>query len=316
MDWSNGVNDGLILTRAIHFAATAITTGALIFRIAVEKPALRLARADTIVRTDTLRVVWIGLGTATVSGVIWFLVQAAAMSGLSFQEMIAGDLLSKILKDTQFGFVAEIRLALAILLAAFLAYDEVEQTRWPALVSALGLTGAIAWVGHGGSTMGPSGWSHLVADVLHLIAAAAWIGGLVALALLLTNRPRNYDKVQRQFVCYAVQRFSSLGMLSVGCLLLTGIVNTWTLVGSINALISTEYGRLLMIKIMLFVIMIGFAIVNRLRLTPQLAVPQGREQHLFAKHQLTRNSMIEIGLGLTIFAIVGALGTLHPAIHV
>ena len=128
MDWPNGVNDGLILTRAIHFAATAITTGALIFQIAVEKPAIRSAGADTVVRTNTLPVAWIGLGTATVSGVIWFLVQAAAMSGLSFQEMIAGDLLSKVLSDTQFGFVAEIRLALAILLAAFLAYDEVEQT--------------------------------------------------------------------------------------------------------------------------------------------------------------------------------------------
>jgi putative copper resistance protein D len=49
-------------------------------------------------------------------------------------------------------------------------------------------------------------------------------------------------------------------------------------------------------------------------LTPQFALSSGNEA-LPALRQLTRNSVIEIALGFTIFAIVGALGTLHPAIH-
>lgn len=307
------MNDELTIIRAIHFAATAITTGALVFRIAVEKPALRSAGADTFVRTHTLRVAWIGLGTTTVSGVIWFLFQAAAMSGLSFQEMMAGDVLSKVLSDTQFGFVAEIRLALAIVLAACLAYARVEQTLWPALASALGLVGAIAWVGHGGSTMGPAGWLHLLADVLHLLASAAWIGGLVPLGLLLAESRRStvWDSITPN----VTRRFSTMGILSVGCLLATGVINTWSLVGSLDALISTEYGRLLTLKIMLFTGMVGTATVNRQRLMPMLALPAESKVYLNALRQLERNSLIELALGLAIFAIVGVLGTIHPSIH-
>jgi putative copper resistance protein D len=55
--------------------------------------------------------------------------------------------------------------------------------------------------------------------------------------------------------------------------------------------------------------------VNRFRLTPRLAVSSGNAPRLEVLRQLERNSTIEIALGLAIFAIVGLLGTLHPAIH-
>jgi copper resistance protein D len=70
-----------------------------------------------------------------------------------------------------------------------------------------------------------------------------------------------------------------------------------------------------MLKILLFVIMLSYAAINRLVLTPYLAVPTGDDARLAAMSRLTRNSEIEIALGLTIFAIVGVLGTLHPAMH-
>ena len=106
-----------------------------------------------------------------------------------------------------------------------------------------------------------------------------------------------------------------LGIVSVATLLATGIVNSWILVGSFHALVITEYGRLLMFKIAVFAIMLVFAAVNRFRLTPRLALAPGSETQLMALRQLTRNSSIEIALGFVIFAIVGMLGTLHPAIH-
>jgi putative copper resistance protein D len=70
-----------------------------------------------------------------------------------------------------------------------------------------------------------------------------------------------------------------------------------------------------MLKIVLFATMLAFAAVNRFRLTPRLALPSGSAAQLEALRQLTRNSLIEIALALMIFAIVGMLGTLHPAIH-
>jgi copper resistance protein D len=66
------------------------------------------------------------------------------------------------------------------------------------------------------------------------------------------------------------RRFSTLGIVSVGVLVATGIINSWVLVGSVPALVGTDYGRLLLVKVALFFVMMAIAGVNRLRLTPRL----------------------------------------------
>jgi copper resistance protein D len=312
----DSVNDPLIVIRAIHFAATAITTGALIFQAVVAEPALRSAEAVAMaVRTQIRRVAAIGLAITAASGAIWILLEAAAMSGLPFSEAIAANVLLTVVNETQFGLLFEIRVVLAIILAACLTYDRLAPARWLALASALGLVAAIAWTGHAGSTPGEKGLLHLTADVLHLIASAAWIGGLVPLALLLAAARRYPGEAWTCLARDATQRFSMLGIASVATLLGSGIVNAWILVGSINGLIVTPYGRLLTLKIALFAAMVVFAAINRLWLTPRLALSLGSAAQLEALRRLTRNSMIEIALALMIFAIVGMLGTLHPAIH-
>jgi putative copper resistance protein D len=85
--------------------------------------------------------------------------------------------------------------------------------------------------------------------------------------------------------------------------------------GSFRAIAVTDYGRLLLLKITLFAVMVAIAAINRLWLAPKLEADAPREPQLGIPVQLERNSLIEIGLGLIIFALVGVLGTLHPAIH-
>jgi len=317
MDWLGaGIDGPLIVIRAVHFAATAVVAGSLIFRAVVAEPALRSTPlATTVIRSQILLTAWIGLAIAVASEVIWLQLQAASMSGRTFGEAMSTDVLLTVLNETQFGLVSKIRFVLAIILTACLAYDRLALLRWLALGSALGFVAAIAWTGHAGSTLGGMGNLHLTADALHLFAAAAWIGGLVSLALLLSAARRHQAFAWASLARDAAQRFSTLGIVSVATLLLTGIISAWILVGSFQALLVTEYGLLLMLKIVVFAIMLVFAVVNRFWLTPQLALSSGNEAQLPALRQLTRNSVIEIALGFTIFAIVGALGTLHPAIH-
>src|SRR3954469_6275395 len=315
MDWlGDGLNGPLVIVRAVHFAATATIAGTLIFRAVVAEPASRSTPAVIVVlRSQILQVAWISLAIAVVSGVIWILLQAAVMSGLSLQEAMGGDVLSAVVNETQFGVVSEIRLVLAIILAGCLMVDRLAPLRWPGLASALGLIAAIAWTGHAGSGVGELGVVQLAADVLHLIAAAAWLGGLVSLALLLAAASRHDALPWASIARDATRRFSNLGIVSVGTILATGMINSWILVGSLHALTVTEYGRLLMLKIALFAAMLLIAGVNRFWLTPQLALRSGIGPR--ALRRLVRNSTIEIALGLAIFAIVGALGTMHPAIH-
>ena len=155
----------------------------------------------------------------------------------------------------------------------------------------------------------------MTADALHLLAASAWIGGLVSLVLLLAATSRNQSSDWAKLARDATERFSMLGLLSVTTLILTGVVNAWILVGSFHALLVTEYGRLLISKIAVFAVMLAFAAMNRFWWTPRLASTSGKNENAEALRQLARNSAIEIALGVVIFVIVGVLGTLHPAIH-
>jgi hypothetical protein len=113
----------------------------------------------------------------------------------------------------------------------------------------------------------------------------------------------------------ATTRFSMLGIVSVGTLLATGIVNTYYLAGSVPALLHTDYGRLLLIKIALFLAMVAIAAVNRLRLTPQLLQQASIAASRDALRQLRRNAATEALAGAIVIAIVAALGTMAPAIH-
>jgi copper resistance protein D len=316
MEWPGDDVNGLMIVRAIHFSSSAILAGTLIFWAVVAEPALRSAETiAVVVRTQALRVAWTGLVVAAASGVIWVLLQAAAMSGRSFGEAMTADVLSSVVTGTQFGLVSEIRLLFAIILAGCLTYDRTALLRWLGLASALGLVATIAWTGHAGAGVGVLAIPHLTADALHLLAAAAWLGGLVSLAVLLTAARHDGSDAWAPVAQAVTERFSTLGIVSVGTILATGIVNSGILVGSLHALTATEYGRLLVLKICLFAIMVLIATVNRLWLTPQLALRSASAPPRRVLRRLARNSIIEIALGLAIFAIVAALGTMHPAIH-
>ena len=317
MNWLGaGVDGPLVVVRGVHFAATAVMTGTLIFREVVAEAASCSARpAALIVRTQTLRVAWIFLAVAAASGMIWLLLVAASMSGLSFGESMTSDVLSTVVNETQFGRVSEIRLVLAVIIAGGLAYDRFPLARGLALAMSLGLTAALAWTGHAGSTAGAMGILHLTADTLHLLAAAIWIGGIVSLVLLLSVSRNDQTDAGVSFARDATQRFSIMGVAIVVVVLATGIVNGWILVGSWHALIATFYGQLLILKMALFAAMLLIAAANRFWLMPRLALRLGSAPQLEVVRRLACNSMIEVALASMIFAIVGMLGTLHPAIH-
>src|SRR5260370_23174427 len=230
-----GTNEPLIVIRAIHFAAVAMKAGALIFRAVVAEPAVGLKPvATTVVRSQMLVLTWIGLAIAAVSGVIWLQLQAVSMSGLPLGEAMTSDVLSTVLSETQVGSISEIRLVVAVILAGCLTYDRLAPLRWLGLGSSLSLIATIAWTGHAGATLGEMGNLHLTADVLHLIAAAAWLGGLVSLALLLAAARRYHALAWASLARDVAKRFSTLGIVGVATLLVTGIVNAWLLIGSVH----------------------------------------------------------------------------------
>jgi copper resistance protein D len=313
MSWFGVEIDGpMVVTRAVHFAASAMVAGALIFRGFIAEPALRVAPPVwALVERQVRGIAWINLPIAVVSGLAWVLLLTMSLSGENLGEAVLSGALRDVLNLTQFGWVLQIRFALAIVLAICLVFDR-SVWRWLALGTALCLMASMAWTGHAASTVHAMGYLHLGSDALHLAAVSAWIGGLVPLALLLrTIRPhRGWASLELD----AVKRFSTLGIASVATLILSGAINAWILVGSFRGLVVTGYGQILMFKLASFAVMLAFAALNRFALTPQLVSPSD-DARQNAHRALSRNTMIEIALGLSIFAMVGVLGTLHPAAH-
>jgi putative copper resistance protein D len=179
------------------------------------------------------------------------------------------------------------------------------------VIFAASLVGSLAWAGHAIGAQGIEGIVHPAADTLHLIAAAAWVGSLVPLALLLSMTAEDELPVART----ATLRFSRLGIACVATLLLTGMVNTWYLVGSVSALTESNYGRLLLIKLLLFLTMVGIAAFNWSQLTPRLVENADADASRKARHALYRNAAIEASFGAVIIGIVAVLGMLPPASH-
>ncbi len=317
MNWAWTEGDGLLIViRATHFAVTAVTAGALIFRAVVAEPAARHAgQAGATLTSPARKVASIGLAISMLTGVIWVQLLTMRMSGLSFGDALSPEALGTVIGETQFGQVSALRAVLCPVVAICLAFDRIALLRWAALAAALGFAAGLAWTGHAGSTAGPLGDLHLAADILHLGAASAWMGGLVLLAQMLITGRRRQAPAWRAIELDAVRRFSTLGIVSVAALTLSGLVSAWILVGSFRALVVTDYGRLLSIKLALFAGMLALAAVNRLWLTPQLALAARTELERGPLQRLTRNTLIEIALGLAVFATVGALGLQHPAIH-
>ncbi|GGT07451.1 transport integral membrane protein [Streptomyces tanashiensis] len=133
-------------------------------------------------------------------------------------------------------------------------------------VVAAGIAGTWALAEHASTGLQPG--VAMPVDILHLLAVAAWLGGLTVLLVALYRAP----SVERS----AVERFSKVAFGSVAVLAATGLYQSWRQVGSWSALTGTRYGQLLLVKIGLMAVLIGIAWVSR-RWTQRLADPATRE---------------------------------------
>lgn len=309
MDQMLALADTLVLVRAIHFAATLLVGGTLTFAALAAEPVLRAAKADaaaTALRRRCDRMVLWALLVAIASGAAWLvIVSGNILDQPMAQVMMRGGWLT-VAGGTRFGQVTSVRLLLALVLIALLLRHPARRG-WQAAVS-VPLVGLIALIGHAGATPGATGDIHKAADAAHLLAAAAWVGALPAFALLLLAAARHKDDGWGAIAVQVTARFSCIGMASVAVLLGTGIASSLFMLAQPDDLIDTRYGRLLSVKIALFLGMLAIAAVNRFRLTPGL--PQRA-----ATVALFRNTVADIVLAAGVVLTVAALGTMQPGEH-
>lgn len=245
--------------------------------------------------------------------VVYLCAQTALMAGdvaaATDREMLAG-----VLTDSAMGLAVLARMAAAVLaLIAALALKP-GRPLW-LLLTGLGAVALLssAWTGHGAATEGAGGWVHLIADLLHLLAAGVWIGALVAFAVLLA-RPARVDGPGAKALHDALAGFSGVGSAVVAVIVATGLVNSWFLVGPtrLASLFSTPYGLLLLAKIVAFGGMVLLATRNRFAHTPALerALAGGLAEP--SLRTLRTSVALETALGFAVLVLVAILGMLEP----
>lgn len=311
------------LARSLQYLAAGVLFGSCLFTVALGRPAFRasagaeaawqalLRRRHAIMATCLLLVL--------ASGLLWLWSVAAIMADAPLAASLAPTLWGTVIGATSFGATALWRLALlALLTLVFLGARDRADPRAGGLAArvelllAAALLATIALTGHANAELGPAhGW-HLASDMIHLLAFGAWLGSLPLLFLALS--PPGQDTQPSLALASALaRRTSTLGLVSVAAIVASGLVNSWYTVGSFAALVESRHGRLLTLKLALFLIMLVLAGMNLLRETPKLGAGAiSVAEQRAALRRLRRNIAFEMALAFLLLLVVGALVTAAP----
>jgi putative copper resistance protein D len=252
-------------------------------------------------------------GVLAVASLLGMLLQTAILAG-SVSEGLKPDSIVAVVTTMSLGPSSLVRAGVALVALSLLVSGLARRSLWLA-TAALGAVacGSFAWMGHGAATPGLPGLVHALADILHVLSAGLWFGALaVFLRLLSIAHP---STMLARALHRALEGFSGLGSAIVAVLILSGLVNSWFLVGPahLSGLVTTPYGWLLSIKILLFGVMLVLAAMNRFRLTPALARAlrhgRGRGAELAG---LRRSLLIETAVAFGVLAMVAWLGSIAP----
>ena len=243
------------------------------------------------------------------------LVQAAGVRG-------AGGFLDGLrttVTDTRFGTLWLIRIGLFLVYGAVLM-GAAWWWPWRRPAAALGAlaVGALlplpfSLIAHAAAQ--PAGRAVAVAaDVLHLLAASLWAGGLLVLVGALTPSLRDLTPAGRRAVLgRAIPRFSTLALVAWGVMGLTGLYSAWLHVGNLDALRQTAYGQSLLLKLLLLTPMLGLAGFNLLLVTRRLRRAEAEPAQTAWSARFVTAIVAESLLVLLVFFVVGRLTSQPPA---
>jgi len=302
----------LIAARAVQFASAMIVLGTPLLRLGLglgfEHAATACGEFDRWLR----RLMLIAAALALASALAWLDLEAAIM-GDGWGEAIDSETIEAVLLQTTFGHAWIWHLAFGATLLATLLFTRVWAAArgWAILGLAAGLVASLAWAGH--AVMQP-GSAHVMVQVIHLLAAAVWLGSLPALYYLLERSRRAEGSAWHTALIQLLPRYSRAGYCAVAAVVLTGCLNSWFLVGSLPALVATDFGRVLLAKVGLVLVMVAVAAINRVHLAPRIRLQRVSQDQARALVALWRNVATEQLLGALVIVAVSVLGTLPPAI--
>jgi copper transport protein len=331
------------VARGAGYLAIALGIGASVFMVVVWMPALaRHAGAGPDWRSASerfvgrLRRILLGaIALGLVATALAVVLEAATVAGVSFWAALDPDVVepafeTRVVQAWSARFVLWLVLGALLLLAlrpgrapvlrrAALGAEGLAGGPLPsrahrlllmAALLALAVTAPMA--GHAG-THSPVGLL-ICLDAAHVVCMSVWLGGLAMLLVAMPLVSRALASAESTpLLATVVGRFSRVATVVVGLLVATGIVQSIVLVGSVDALFQTAYGRLVLAKIAALLLLLGLGAHNQRRSLPRLRrLARGGEPPGRATLVLRRAVAVEIAFVLVVLAVTSVLVATEP----
>lgn len=237
---SSGASDGVMIGigRFLSYAGIGLLVGGLVLAIAL---------TPSVIGSRRIGVLLVGAGVLGFVGTVWMIAAQA--------NLIGGSILAwGTVADTRSGQWWIARLVAIVLFGALIVARAKLVTRGGVVVvSALGI-GVLAVTAAGGHAIsGDAVVLGFFATLVHLAAMSIWFGGL-ALVLLAPPAAQFWTRITT---------FSPWALGSVAALAVTGGLNAWRQLGSLADVTESTYGRWLVIKLVLVVLVLGLAAFGR-----------------------------------------------------
>ncbi|HEY2716636.1 MAG TPA: CopD family protein [Solirubrobacterales bacterium] len=306
------------LARGIEYLAIALGVGGFVFLLLVWTPALAGLGGDGEAERRFLRRLRLLLWGAAALGILGaagsIVLEGAEAAGVSGFSALKATIVEETL-ETRFGTVWGLAFLAWVLFAAALPLLlGRRRARLTLAVPLAYLVLAPALGGHA-STQSPVGLNFPV-NVVHVSAMAVWLGGLATLLVAVPAATRALEPPARsRLLAAALGRFSQLALIAVSAILLTGVIQAYVYVRHPGDLLSTGYGRAVLAKFLLVLVVIGFAAYNRRRSVPALKrIAASGETPGRAGVMLRRALRAEVALLLVVIGVTAALASYAPPV--
>lgn len=290
------------LIRFIHFIAAMLMCGMSIFAAMLSYGQFSYLLSRYLNKSIIFSAV-----LSSITAFAWMFAQAGLM-GDGWQDTLDWSVWQDVL-GTTFGQIWRWELLCSVILFGVIFIRPMKIRLHLILILSVVMLGLHAFIGHAAMYDGLIGTLHRFNQFIHLISAAYWFGGLWPFLIciqFLRHKKELVTGIDKQII-RSMTRFSRIGHIAVGLVLITGVISSMTLLPDWPFVYSaSEYQSLLWLKIVLVSAMALLALVNRYIVVPSIK-HKGRVNYLII------NSWVELLLGTMAILVVSIFATYQPA---
>ncbi len=307
---NTGPTPAAIALKSLQLVTALLLVGGLVWLVTLLLPTLR---SQPLVAASVRRAIWV-IQLATLGLIVGTLAEFAlraaergdgTLASIGYADIVSG------LAISRWGLLALARLALTTLVIPLVFLSGRSRGAGEA---AIGLSALIlltfSMSGHAAATASPL--LPIVADWLHLLMGAIWLGGVVGLVQVAWATRRAPVAERTTLLAHLIGRFSPLALISIALVTLTGVVRSLNQIPALADLWGTDYGRTLLIKLLALGGALGLGAWHWRQAGPRLrSVATAGDGP--AARRFGRTVALESGLAIAVVLIAGALSqTPHP----